>query len=118
MDEQVRARRLERLRGFRIPPERDQSLAFIQGQFDREVKRPHAQVKQAVELWAQLVPAELAAHTRLESLTRGTLKVVADSSTHLYELDRLLRGGVEQALIRGLRTSGLRRVKVVVGGGS
>lgn len=104
---------LKRLRHWRNRPEPDLSLGFLKDQFQREVARPHKQLAQVAELWAQLVPAELAAHTRLISLSRGLLKVGVDSSPHLYELDRLRRSGLEAALIKGSRTAAIHKLQLV-----
>jgi hypothetical protein len=63
-------------------------------------------------LWTDLVPAELVAHSRLEGLSRGVLRVAVDSSSHLFELDRLLRGGLEQRLITSHKGPAFRRVQL------
>jgi hypothetical protein len=64
------------------------------------------------DLWRQLIPPKLLAHTRLESLTRSVLRVSVDSSAHLYELDRLLRSGLEDRLCREAKSAPLRRVQL------
>ncbi|MEX0654511.1 MAG: DUF721 domain-containing protein [Phycisphaeraceae bacterium] len=104
--------RLDRLRASRNRPDPDLSLGFLQKQFQRDVARPHKQLAQLVELWAQLVPADLAQHTRLESLSRGVLRVAVDSSSHLYELDHLLRAGLERDLVRQHTGPAFRRIKL------
>ncbi len=107
-------RQIERLRHFRGRREVDSGLGFIVDQFQRQVARPHQQLGQLAEQWQALVPAALAERTRLRSFARGTLSVaVADSAT-LYQLDRLLRGGLERRL-RSAGASALRRVKLQVG---
>ena len=61
--------------------------------------------------WQQLVPIHLLSHTRLDSFSRGTLKVTVDSSSARFELDRLLRSGLERQLISAVGGQ-LRRVKL------
>jgi hypothetical protein len=57
-----------------------------------------------------LVPQILSEHCALESLTRGTLTVMVDSSSHLYELKQLLLSGLEQQLLIACKTAGLRKI--------
>jgi hypothetical protein len=106
---------LQRLRGWRTKADPDLSLGFLKGQFQREVARPFKQLGVLAELWQQLVPAELVAHTRLEGLSRGALRVVVDSSVRLYELDRLLRAGLERQLLAAAKHAVVRRVQLRIG---
>ncbi len=117
MDPRPVQRHVEALRSYRNWQDPDLSLGFMRKQFQREVARPHKQLADLVELWAELVPEALAGHTRLEGLSRGTLRVAVDSSARLYELDRLLRGGLERELLSRHKGAALRRVKVVVDDG-
>jgi hypothetical protein len=105
-------RRLELLRRFRVWPQRDLSLGFLTQQFKHQVKRPYRQLAGVSEAWEQLVPADLLMHTRLEGLSRGTLTVIVDSSARLYELDGLLRQGLQTRLIEACRGVSLRRVRL------
>lgn len=108
-------RHLRRLREWRNPAGADYSLHFIKDQFQREVARPHKQLGRFVELWTELVPEPVLGHTRLEGFSRGVLRVAVDSSPHLYELDQLLRGGLERELIRRQPAgAALRRVRLRV----
>ena len=85
-------------------------MSFLKNMFKQQIARPHKQLSAVADQWQQLVPGELVEHTRLEGLRRGVLKVSVDSSSRLYELDRLLREGLAQQLIRSCGGSGLRRV--------
>ncbi len=106
---------LQRLRQWRTRPDRDVSMAFIEDQFKREVTKPHKQVNALAELWEQLVPDDLRQQTRLESLTRGVLKVCVESSAVRFELDRLLRDGLERELITRCTGPVFRRIRLQVG---
>ena len=107
-------RRLERLRDQRNVPERDLSLGFLKKQFKQEVERPYKQLGDLAAIWEQLVPVELARHTRLDSLSRGVLRVSVGTSSHLYKLDRLLRSGLERELISQNTGKAIRRVQLRV----
>ena len=111
-DAALRQPHLNRMRGWRVRPEGDESLAFLNDAFRRDVARPFRQLGAVVQVWAELVPAELAGQTRLEGLSRGTLSVSVTSSAALYELDRRLRGGLERQLVVRHRGAALRRVKL------
>jgi hypothetical protein len=107
--------RLNRLRQWRNTPARDDTMAFLKKQFKAEVEKPYKQLESVVEVWLRLVPHDLLAHARLESFSRGVLRVVVDSSAHLYELDRLLRGGLEQRIITEHRGPAFRKIQLHVG---
>lgn len=105
---------LNRLRRWRNRPDADLSLGFLKKQFDRDVRRPYQQLSSIAELWFALVPSTLVEHTHLESLHRGVLRVSVDSSAWLFDLDRLLRGGLERQLITQHKGPSLRRVQLRV----
>lgn len=110
MDTGESQRRLEKLRAWRNRPQRDLTLGYLADHVKRTVTKPHKQLGQIARLWEQAVPPALADRTALVSLTHGVLTVhVADSSA-MYELDRLLRGGVELRLRQSCETT-LRKVK-------
>lgn len=106
--------RLDKLRSLRVDKDGDFSLGFIKQQFQRDVAKPHKQLGAIGELWHELVPPGLARHTRLEGLSRGVLRVAVDSSAHLYQLDRLLREGLQRQLIIGHKGGTLRSVRLRV----
>jgi hypothetical protein len=105
---------LRNLSRWRSRPEQDLSLGFLRDYFKREVEKPHQQLAGLGALWAELVPAELASQTRLEGLTRGVLHVAVRHSGALFELDRLLRSGLQRDLITRHRGPALRRVQLRV----
>lgn len=105
---------LDGLRSRRNRKDPDLSLGFMVGQFKREVQKPYEQLGELAAIWGELVPEELAMHTRLVGLTRGVLRVSVDSSGRLYELDRLLRSGVFDELISRHRGKAVRRVDLKV----
>lgn len=114
MTDDTHQERLRRLRQHRVWKEPDLSLGFLEKQFQRDVAKPHKQLGALSELWRDLVPDALVGHTRLDDLSRGILRVSVDSSAHLYELDRLLRSGLEKQLVRSHRGAAFRRIKLRV----
>jgi hypothetical protein len=83
-----------------------QMLAF----FNKSVARRQTKLSQLAECWCRLVPETLSDHCSLETFVRGTLTVLVDSSSHLYELKQLLLAGLEQQLLIACRPAGLRKI--------
>lgn len=108
---------LERLRKSRSLPSPDLSLGFLAEQFKREVAKPYKQLGDLSELWVQLLPAALAERSRLVGLSRGVLQVEVDSAAVNFEIDRLLRGGLQKRLIQMHKGPAFRKVSIKVAGG-
>ena len=85
------------------------------GFFKHSVARRQTRLGKIAECWGRLVPEMLNEHCALESYTRGTLSVVVDSSSHLYELKQLLLAGLQQQLMLACRSSGLRKINLKAG---
>jgi hypothetical protein len=81
-------------------------LAF----FNQSVAKRQTKMAKVSDCWCRLVPETLSDHCALESLIRGTLTVLVDSSAHLYELKQLLLAGLEQQLLLAGRATGLRKI--------
>ncbi|MFN3169018.1 MAG: DciA family protein [Phycisphaeraceae bacterium] len=103
---------LERLRKSRSLPNPDLSLGFLSEQFKREVAKPYKQLGDLSELWRQLVPATLVERSRLVGMSRGTLHVEVDNPAAHFEIDRLLRSGLQKQLIQAHKGPAIRRVSV------
>ncbi len=106
---------LENLRQWRNFKGRDVSMGFLDKWFKAEVGKPFKQMGNIGQAWAELVPTELLAKSRLERFYRGTLTVTVDSSATLYALDRELRSGLQKQIAQASRPASLNRVKLVVG---
>ena len=104
---------MRRLRQWRNKPEADRSMSFLKEFFKREIDKQMAAVTQQ---WMTLVPQPLLAATRLEGLSRGVLRVGVESSAHLYELDMLLRSGLERQIITSCKKAAIRKVQLRVCG--
>ncbi len=108
---------LNRLRRWRNRPDPDLTLGFLRKQFDQGVRRPYERLQSITELWRSMVPTHLILHTQLLSMTHGILRVSVDSSAHLYQLDRLLRSGLERQLVIRHKGPALRRVRLQLSAG-
>lgn len=78
--------------------------------FQQSVRKRQTKLSQIALFWEQLVPRTLADHCSLEALSRGTLTVLVDSASHLYELKQLLLAGLQQQLLLACKSAGLRKI--------
>lgn len=78
--------------------------------FERSVQKRQTKLSHIAARWTQLVPPTLSDHCALESYSRGTLTVLVDSASHLYELKQLLLAGTEQQLLLACRAASLRKI--------
>lgn len=92
--------RLDRLRQWRTRPDYDFSVQALVNRVAAEATRHHRRLGAAIDAWEQLVPPHLAALTRVDTLRSGTLQVVAANASAAFELDRLLRAGLDRELGR------------------
>src|SRR5882724_9570252 len=83
--------------------------------FQHSVQKRQTKLSQLAACWAQLVPETLSDHCALESLSRGTLTVLVDSASHLYELKQLLLAGLQQQLVLACKFAGLKKVSLKPG---
>jgi hypothetical protein len=81
---------------------------------ERELARRVKQVGQIATVWDDILPAELAQHTSLESFNRGVLVVKVDSAPHKFQLQTMLGGGL-LAELRKRCASAINRVRLDVG---
>lgn len=109
---------LDELRKHRSLPKRDLSLGFLSDQFKRDVAKPYKQLGDLAELWGQLLPERLVRRCRLVGLSRGVLHVEVDNPAAHFEVDRLLRSGLQKELIQGHKGPAFRKVQIKVVGRS
>ena len=83
--------------------------------FKNSVQKRHTKLGRISESWSQLVPELLNDHCALESFSRGTLVVIVDSASHLYELKQLLLAGLERQLLVACGSTGLKKVNLKPG---
>jgi hypothetical protein len=107
--EEATLRRLARVKHTEAPVSAalgPEMLAF----FKHSVSRRQAKFAKIADVWGRLVPQTLADHCALESFTRGSLTVIVDSSSYLYELKQLLLAGLQQQLLLACNSAGLRKI--------
>jgi hypothetical protein len=80
--------------------------------FKHSVEKRQSKLGKIGECWGAIVPEMLAEHCALESLSRGTLTVIVDSSAHLYELKQLLLAGLQEQLLLACKSAGLRKINL------
>jgi hypothetical protein len=97
------------------PPPVDKLGGEMVNFFKQCVAKRQTKLGKIAEAWGTLVPASLTEHCALESLSRGTLTVVVDSSSHLYELKQLLLAGIQQQLLLACKSAGLRKITLKSG---
>jgi hypothetical protein len=78
--------------------------------FKQSVAKRQSRLVKIAECWNTLVPQMLSEHCALEGFANGTLTVMVDSSSHLYELKQLLLAGIEQQLRLACKSTGLRKI--------
>ena len=86
------------------------TLAFLIKPLDKRVR----QLGRLAEVWDEIIPANIADHTALESFRSGTLTVIVDSAPHRFGLRQLLDGGL-LAELRSRFSGALDKVRVVPG---
>jgi len=78
--------------------------------FKQSVQKRQTKLSKIGETFAALVPETMIDHCALDSLSRGTLTVMVDSASHLYELKQLLLAGVEKQLTMACKSAGLKKI--------
>ena len=103
-------RQLEQLRERRQFRGRDLSLGWALAKIREDLRKSDHKLTQLIELWRELVPENLQLHAMPASFRGGTLHVEVNCAATGYEIDRLMRGGMEQTL-RSRFNGTLLRVK-------
>ncbi len=83
--------------------------------FFKQTEKRHDKFGRIGECWAALIPDTLNEHCALESFSRGTLMVLVDNSSHLYEVKQLLLAGLQQQLLLACKSAGLRKINLKPG---
>src|SRR5215467_5106287 len=102
--EQSDFKRLSRVKGNNrgpAPAFGDDLVSF----FKQSVQRPQRKFGAISECWSTLIPSTFLEHTALQSFSKGTLTVLVDSSSHLYELRTLLLSGLQDQILLASKSS-------------
>lgn len=106
-------REIRNLQEWRVRRPADLSIAQLVAGAAASATRTQRRMGELIELWRLLMPEELVDRTVLAGLRNGVLQVKVDSAATAFEVDRLMRGGLESQLRAGYRGS-LVRVKTRV----
>ena len=109
-----RLARLARLAPYRGRREFDPSIDALLDSTRKRAKRDEKRLATFTEAWERLVPPNVLACCRLLGARGSTVTVEVDSSPAKYELDRLLRTGLE-AKLRQLYTGPLVKIRTRLG---
>lgn len=102
------------MRRSRVYPERATTLGGVIGELAGALREVEKKIGSIGGVWAEVCPPELQAKTMVEGISRGVATIrVRDSATR-FELDRLLRAGMERQLVKRCPTT-LRKVKLIIG---
>jgi len=83
---------------------------------ERQLREQQNAVGDIIDVWNELAPPSVRGLATIGGVSQGTLTLVTTSSGASYELSRVLRDGLERALMRRL-PSRVKRIKVRVGSG-
>ena len=107
-------RRLDQVKRIDLPAGALLGPEMIQF-FKNSVEKRQTKMGKIASVWGAIVPEMFSDHCALESFTRGSLTVIVDSSSHLYELKQLLLAGLEQQLLLVCKSTGLRKITLKPG---
>ncbi len=83
--------------------------------FKNDIRKRYEKLNKISPCWQALIPPMLEEHCALDNYQRGTLTVIVDSSSHLYELKQLLLSGLEKQMQLACGSAGLRKVVLKLG---
>jgi hypothetical protein len=112
--QEAELRRLNKMKHSPAPPAMPLGSAMVDF-FQQSVQKRQTKFAQVATCWQTLVPQLLCEHCALESLSRGTLTVLVDSASHLYELKQLLLAGLQQQLLVACKFAGLKKIALKPG---
>ena len=105
-----RLARLARIAPYRRRREREPSITKIVEDTLKKARRDEKRIGSFAEAWEALVPEELLRACTIGSVRGSKITIEVDSSSAKFELDRLLRGGL-QVELRRLYTGPLTEVR-------
>ena len=107
------SRKLQNLRKWRGPKDKDLSIQKELLSLQRTIKKGNKQLVQISEVWASAVPHHIQENTYPISLKNGVLEIAANGSPTSYQLQRLIREGLLKD-IKERCTSSVKRIKITL----
>ncbi|MGP1346988.1 MAG: hypothetical protein ACTS3F_10035 [Phycisphaerales bacterium] len=105
-------RAIESLRATRVRPDRGVDLGTLVRREGADLQRTAKRLGAGGQAWAAQCPPGLLAHTSVLGLARGTLRIGVANSAARYALDRWLRTGGRESVIRQAGAH-IRRITLV-----
>jgi hypothetical protein len=107
--QEAELRRLQRIKGTLPvpPPNFGSELVHF---FKHAVEKKQRKLGVVGETWSRVVPSPLLDHCSIESFSKGTLTVLVDSASHLYDLKLLLLSGLQKQMLALCKGAGLRKI--------
>lgn len=96
-------RQIGQLQAWRGRKGRDLAIAGVIEATAEQASRVQRRLGELIEIWREVLPRRIADRTSLVSLRSGVLAVEVDSASTAFEIDRLLRSGVETEIRRRFR---------------
>ncbi len=78
--------------------------------FKKDIEKRQSKFGEIGGAWLQLVPEKLQEYAELSSLSRGTLTVLVQGSTNLYQLKQAMLAGLQVQLLHACRSEGLKKI--------
>ena len=107
-------RQIGQLQAWRGHKGRDLSIAGTVQMTADNATRVQRRLGELIDVWREVVPPRIADRTALASLRNGVLQVTVDSAATAFEIDRLLRSGLDGEIRRRFRGN-LTRIRTNVG---
>ena len=105
-----RLARLRRMAPYRRRRDRDCTISDLVEATQKSARKTQSRSGAFTEVWERLVPAEVSSACRLGEFRGGVITILVESSSAKYQLDNLLRSGLEVELRRDY-SGPLTRVK-------
>ena len=109
--DEAELRRISRVKRTVRDPESPLGVEMVDF-FKQSIAKRQTKFAKIGECWSKIVPETFCEHTSLEAFTKGTLTVLVDSASHLYELKQLLLAGLQQQLLLACKSAGLRKIQL------
>lgn len=103
---------LQDLQSHRTHPDRAREITSDLAMLRSEIEKRNKSLGGVGDAWAQVVPKDLAHAAEFSGITRGVLSIRVRDAAKRHALDRFLRSGGLEQLIRACPVS-LTRVKFV-----
>ena len=104
---------LQRLR--RPAPAAHKLSDYVKKFVSKEITPRQKKLSRLGQAWQQLLPVELIEHSYLDSFSRGRLRVLVDTASHMGELDLLLREGLLEQLQQLCPSVSIHQIKLARG---